>query len=49
VKPVGDDADRPGGVAQNQLRDRDAEVEEQNAKQNAEDRVVTGTQDLLSV
>ena len=40
VKAVGDDADRAGGVAQYQLRPGDGQVEEEDAKENAADRVV---------
>ena len=40
VEAVGDDADRPGGVAKHQLRPGDGQVEEENAEENPRNRGV---------
>jgi len=41
MKTVGDDADRPGRVAEHQLGERHGNVQEQYAEQHAEDRAVS--------
>ena len=44
MEAVGDDADRTGGVPEHQLRDRDRQVEDENADEDAVNRAVTGWQ-----
>jgi hypothetical protein len=44
VEAVGNDADRAGGVAECEFRDRDRQVQKENAKQDAVNRGVASRQ-----
>jgi hypothetical protein len=49
VKAVGDDGDRAGRVAEDELRARDREVQDENAEENAVDRGVAGRHRLWAL
>ena len=44
MEPVGDDADRAGRIPERELRERDRQVEDENANEDAVDRGVTAWQ-----